>query len=382
MSRVSRRPALVAGLALVVAACGSGASPSPSSASPAGTPSSTAAASEGTGPATSPGASGGSAGAPGAGGGGGASASPPIGGASGGVASQLQQAFIAVVQQVGPSVVVIETSEGLGSGVVFDDRGDIVTNAHVVGNARSFKVTTAAGDTLDASLVGTFVPNDLAVVRVSGGDLTPATFGDSSALVVGDVVLAIGNPLGLQSSVTDGIVSAIGRTVQEPNGTAIPNAIQTSAPINPGNSGGALANLAGEVVGIPTLAATDPQIGGTAPGIGFAIPSNTAKDIAQQLIDHGKVVSSHRAYLGIRAADVQGGQGVLVYSVEQGGPADQAGLPAGVLITSIDGKPTPDSGTLAAVLAGLEPGKTVAVETLSRDGSTKTYQVTLGELPG
>ena len=121
---------------------------------------------------------------------------------------------------------------------------------------------------------------------------------------------------------------------------------------------------------------------GTAPGIGFAIPSNTAKDIAQQLIDHGKVVSSHRAYLGIRAADVQGGQGVLVYSVEQGGPADQAGLPAGVLITSIDGKPTPDSGTLAAVLAGLEPGKTVAVETLSRDGSTKTYQVKLGELPG
>ncbi len=373
--RAFRWSALVVGLALVVAACGGGQSPSPATGAPSGVSSPSATA-------TATAASGGTGGVPSAGDGGGSVGSPPDGGSGGSVASQLQEAFVAVVRQVGPSVVVIETREGLGSGVVFDDRGDIVTNAHVVGNDRTFRVTTAAGETLDASLVGAFVPNDLAVVRVSGGDLTPARFGDSSALVVGDVVLAIGNPLGLQSSVTEGIVSAIGRTVQEPNGAAIPNAIQTSAPINPGNSGGALANLAGEVVGIPTLAATDPQIGGTAPGIGFAIPSNTAKDIAQQLIDHGRVVSSHRAYLGIRAADVQGGQGVLVFSVEPGGPADAAGIPAGVLITSIDGRPTPDSGTLAAVLAGLEPGQKVAVDTLARDGTTKTYEVTLGELPG
>jgi putative serine protease PepD len=373
------------GLATVLlAACGGGSSPSPSSGGAAAAAVSNSAGSS-VGAAASAPASGPASAADSGFGGGGGSASPtptPPAPPGGGGAVELQQAFISVVDKVGPSVVVIETQSGLGSGVVFDDKGDILTNAHVVGNSTSFKVTTAAGDRLDASLVGAFPPNDVAVIRANDGSLTPATFGDSSALVVGDVVLAIGNPLGLQSSVTDGIVSATGRTVQEPGGAALPNTIQTSAPINPGNSGGALANLAGEVVGIPTLAASDPQIGGTAPGIGFAIPSNTAKDLAQQLIDHGKVVDSHRAYLGIRAADVQSAQGVLVYSVEQGGPAAKAGVPEGVLITSIDGQPTPDSGTLAAVLASLEPGKTVAIDTLSRDGSTKTYQVTLGELPG
>ena len=195
---------------------------------------------------------------------------------------------MSVVRAVAPSVVVIETPSGLGSGVVFDDKGDVVTNAHVVGSDTQFKVTTAAGDRLDATLVGTFAPNDLAVIHTSGGTLTPATFGDSSALVVGDIVLAIGNPLGLQSSVTEGIVSATGRTVSEPGGAALPNVIQTSAPINPGNSGGALVNLAGEVVGIPTLTATDPQIGGAAVGIGFAIPSNTVRRVADQLIGEGQ----------------------------------------------------------------------------------------------
>jgi S1-C subfamily serine protease len=394
MTRLPLRSAVAAACLAVVAACGSSSSPTPvpSTVSGAGSSGSGSSASgpsasieESGGPGGS-GSAGGSRGggeseAPGASGGGGpAASSGSLTG--GGIAAALQQAYVEVVKRVGPSVVVIETSAGLGSGVVFDTNGDIVTNAHVVGDATRFQVTTSTGDRLSATLVGTFVPNDLAVIHVSGSNLTPATFGDSSALVVGDVVLAIGNPLGLQSSVTDGIVSATGRTVAEPNGTAIPNAIQTSAPINPGNSGGALADLAGEVIGIPTLAATDPDIGGTAPGIGFAIPSNTAKDIAGQLIEHGKVVSSHRAYLGIRAADVQGGQGVLVYSVDPNGPAARAGLPAGVLITSIAGQATPDSSTLATVLAGLQPGQAVPVATLSRDGSTKTYQVTLGELPG
>jgi S1-C subfamily serine protease len=293
-----------------------------------------------------------------------------------------QAAYVRIFRDVSPSVVQIETSEGLGSGVVFDDKGDIVTNAHVVGDATKFKVTTSGGARLDATLVGTFVPNDLAVIHTTDGTLKPATFGDSSALVVGDVVLAIGNPLGLQSSVTEGIVSATGRTVSEPGGAALPNVIQTSAAINPGNSGGALVNLRGEVVGIPTLTAVDPQIGGAANGIGFAIPSNTTTDIARQLIDHGKVVASHRAFLGIRAAEVQGGQGVLVYSVEPGGPADKANLPSDVLITSIAGQPTPNLSALAAVLAQLEPGQTVKVEILRRDGSTDTVDVTLGELPG
>ncbi|HET9615000.1 MAG TPA: PDZ domain-containing protein, partial [Candidatus Limnocylindrales bacterium] len=153
-------------------------------------------------------------------------------------------------------------------------------------------------------------------------------------------------------------------------------------PINPGNSGGALVDLAGQVVGIPTLAATDPQLGGSAPGIGFAVPSNIATDIARQLIQSGKVTSSHRAYLGVQIASVTNANGVLVFSVESGGPAAKAGIPENVLITAIAGKPTPDPSALAAVLAGLEPGQTVDVEITKRDGSTSTVKVTLGELPG
>ena len=283
---------------------------------------------------------------------------------------------------VSPAVVVIETSEGLGSGVVLDDQGDIVTNAHVVGTATTFSIATADGSRLDGTLVGTFPPDDVAVVKASSGKLTKAQFGDSSALKVGQIVLAIGNPLGLQSSVTEGIVSALGRTVSEPSGAALPGVIQTSAPINPGNSGGALVDLAGQVVGIPTLAATDPQLGGSAPGIGFAVPSNIATDIARQLIQSGKVTSSHRAYLGVQIASVTNANGVLVFSVESGGPAAKAGIPENVLITAIAGKPTPDPSALAAVLAGLEPGQTVDVEITKRDGSTSTVKVTLGELPG
>lgn len=293
----------------------------------------------------------------------------------------LEDQFINVVKQVGPSVVVIETSQGLGSGVVFDGQGDIVTNAHVVASANSFKVTSSDGKVHSASLVGTFVPDDLAVVRAQGSGLHPASFGDSSKLVVGDIVMAIGNPLGLQSSVTDGIISALGRTVSEPGGTALPGVIQTSAPINPGNSGGALVNLVGQVIGIPTLTATDPQIGGAAPGIGFAIPSNMARDIASQLIQFGHVVNSHRAYLGIESGDT-GGSGVFVNNVVSGGPADRAGIRAGDLILSINGQDTPDTSTLTTVLANLKPGDTVSVKIEHEDGSQATVRVTLSQFPG
>src|SRR5207237_6953253 len=138
-----------------------------------------------------------------------------------------------------------------------------------------------------------------------------AAFADSSKVRVGQLAIAIGNPLGFRSSVTEGIVSALGRTVPEENGAVLPNVIQTSAPINPGNSGGALVDITGRVIGIPTLAAADPELGGSAPGIGFAIPSNLASDIAGQIVAHGKVVDSHRAFLGIRVGDTNG-NGVLV----------------------------------------------------------------------
>ena len=194
-------------------------------------------------------------------------------------ASALQQQFVKVVKQVGPSVVLIQTSQGLGSGIVFDATGNVVTNAHVVEGASSFQVTLADGKQYPARLVGTFAADDLAVLHVDAKGLHPASFADSSRLQVGDVALAIGNPLGLQSSVTEGIVSALGRTVNEDSGVALPNVIQTSAPINPGNSGGALVDLQGQVIGIPTLAATDPQLGARPPGSGspfLATPCGTS----------------------------------------------------------------------------------------------------------
>jgi putative serine protease PepD len=213
--------------------------------------------------------------------------------ASPAIAGALQNDFIRVVGRVSPSVVVIETASGLGSGIVFDAKGDIVTNNHVVDGSTRFSVTLADGQKLAGTLVGTYPAGDLAVIHVTGTNLQPATFGDSSNLVVGDIVLAVGNPLGLQSSVTEGIVSALDRKVAESKTVTLPNVIQTSAEINPGNSGGALVDLGGDVVGIPTLTALDPQLGDTAaPGIGFAIPSNVVVDVAGQLIAHGRVVSA------------------------------------------------------------------------------------------
>ncbi len=312
-----------------------------------------------------------------------AAASPAMATAGQGTVA-LQQDFVSVVKKVSPSVVVIETNQGLGSGIIFDTKGDVVTNAHVTDGATSFRITLADGRQQSASLVGSFTQDDLAVLKMSSASgLHPATFADSSTLQVGDIVMAIGNPLGLQSSVTDGIVSALNRTVSEPGGVTLPGVIQTSAAINPGNSGGALVNLSGEVIGIPTLAATDPQIGGTAPGIGFAIPSSTARDIAQQLIQHGHVVNSHRAYLGVQTADTYGGQGVYVVQAIRGGPAAIAGIGKGDVIVAIGGTATPDYAALAQVLAQDKPGETVSVTVVQASSGRKTrVQVTLGELPG
>jgi S1-C subfamily serine protease len=252
----------------------------------------------------------------------------------------------------------------------------------VVAGASSFQVVLADGKQYTAQPVGTFAADDLAVLHINATGLQPATFADSSRLAVGDIALAIGNPLGLQSSVTEGIVSALGRTVNEDTGVALPNVIQTSAAINPGNSGGALVNLKGEVIGIPTLTATDPQLGGgQAPGIGFAIPSNTVKDIATQLVTTGKVTNSHRAYLGVSVGTTTNG-GLVVTQVQPGGPAAQAGIQAGELITAVNGTATPDQATLADVLAGLAPGQRVAVRVVPPTGASQTVQVTLGQYPG
>jgi putative serine protease PepD len=298
-------------------------------------------------------------------------------------ASSLQDAYIDVIGRVRPSVVEVATDFGLGSGVVYDRAGHIVTNAHVVGEATTFKVALVDGSVHDAKLVGVYRPDDLAVIEIQGhGALTPARFADSSTVEVGAITLAIGNPLGLASSVTDGIVSFNGRTVNEGDGVVLPSTIQTSAAVNPGNSGGALVDLDGEVIGIPTLAATDAQMGGAAPGIGFAIPANTVKRVADQIIRSGRVTDSGRAALGISAttATTVLGEpvGVLIRRVTPGGPADSAGLSAGDIITTVDGHPISDLPALQETLAGLQPGARATVEVLRQDGSRRSVQVTLG----
>ncbi|WNI15196.1 S1C family serine protease [Actinacidiphila sp. ITFR-21] len=308
----------------------------------------------------------------------------------------LQSAYQNAVSNVLPSVVQITTSSDLGSGVVFDDKGDIVTNAHVVGKATTFRVSLATGGkTLDATLVSAFPANDLAVIRLASppDDLKPAVFADSGEVAVGQIVLAMGNPLGLSSSVTQGIVSATGRTVSESQGDSgdgtgatIPDMVQTSAAINPGNSGGALVNLDNQVIGIPTLAATDPQLGsGAAPGIGFAIPSSTVKRIAGQIIDNGKVTDSGRAALGVTVRGVVDRDfqpaGAAIVSVTRNGAAAKAGLRPGDVITKLGNARITTVQSLTDALAALKPGRKVRVE-YGRDGTGKATEVTLGSLQG
>src|SRR3954447_1603277 len=206
-----------------------------------------------------------------------------------GLLAAVQRQFTDVVARVSPTVVQIRTAQGLGSGIVYDADGDVVTNAHVTSGATRFVVTLANGERHAASLVGADAGNDLAVIQITGATPHPASFGDSSRARAGDISFAIGNPLGLRSSVTQGIVSSVSRSVSEGNGVTLSEAIQTSAEINPGNSGGALVDLSGRVIGIPTLAGLDQEFGDAqAPGIGFAIPSSTVQRVANQLIGRGQ----------------------------------------------------------------------------------------------
>lgn len=309
-----------------------------------------------------------------------------------GGANQLQDAYQKVIADVLPSVVQITTGDSLGSGIVYDDKGDIVTNAHVVGSASTFTVTLAnSTKALDATLVASYPDSDLAVIKLSNppGGLKPATFGDSGKVQLGQITLAMGSPLGLSSSVTQGIVSATGRTVSEPRGGGSPgatigNMVQTSAAINPGNSGGALVNLDSQVIGINTLAATEPQTNGAAaPGIGFAIPASTITSITDQLIKQGKVTNTGRAALGITARTSFNQQfqpaGAVIVAVSQGGAAAAAGLQAGDVITKIGDTPVDSLNALTTALASLTPGSKVTV-TYTRDGNSKTADVTLGTL--
>jgi putative serine protease PepD len=200
-------------------------------------------------------------------------------------ATAMERQTVKVIKNVSPAVVQIQCGRSLGSGIVFDGRGDVVTNAHVISGARSCTVTLPVGTEHAASIVGSDMTHDVAVVHLAHATPDPATFADSDKVQVGDTALAMGNPLGLRSSVTQGIVSSLNRNVAESQNVDLSALIQTSAEINPGNSGGALVDLSGRVIGIPTLTALDPEVAGAqAPGIGFAIPSNTIRTIASSLI--------------------------------------------------------------------------------------------------
>jgi putative serine protease PepD len=299
--------------------------------------------------------------------------------------------------EVLPSVVSIAVDAGPlsggGSGIVISSDGQILTNNHVAAPAAesgNLEVTFSDGTTAEAEIVGRDPATDLAVIQAQDVDgLVPATLGSSSELNVGDTVLAIGSPLGLEGSVSSGIVSALGRSITlqgegspfgggGPGGAAAIDAIQTDAAINPGNSGGALANTDGEVVGINTaiaaLAGGATTQGGNI-GLGFAIPIDTARDIARQLVEEGSVT---HAYMGVSIVDAD--RGAMVAEVEPGQPADEAGLREGDVITRVDDTDIDDSAGLMAAVRANSPGDTVAV-TYTRDGDEHTAEVTLGELP-
>jgi putative serine protease PepD len=258
-----------------------------------------------------------------------------------------------------------------GTGFVYDADGNILTNQHVVSGASAVWVKFSDGSTYKATVVGADPSTDVAVLHVDApaSKLHPLTLADSSRVSVGDGVVAIGNPFGLDGTVTSGIVSAVGREISAPDDTPIENAIQTDAAINHGNSGGPLLNLQGQVVGITSQIQSE---GGGNDGVGFAVPSNTAKQIASQLIANGKV---EHAFLGVTPTNASGGVGIS--SVKQGSAADDAGLKVGDVVTEVDGKRLTDQSQLRAIISAHKPGDTLSL-TIRRDGATKTVEATLG----
>jgi putative serine protease PepD len=311
-----------------------------------------------------------------------------------------------VTQVVPPTVFTPRSTQqvgALGSGFVVDRKGDIVTNDHVVQGARDIRVGFSGGATYPATVVGTDPTTDIAVVRVKApaSALHPLAFAAAGSVLVGDRVYAIGNPFGLERTMTAGIVSATGRDIQAPNGHTISGAVQTDAPINHGNSGGPLLDRFGRVVGI------NAQLeGGTVDanvGVGFAIPSSTARTVASELIAHGR---AEHPWLGVEietiapsvARAVRGlpPRGVVVVRVTKNGPAARAGIVAarsrvtvggvtaftgGDSIVAVNGKPVTSSGQLSDRLAPLAPGDHVEL-TVVRGPATRTVHVTLGNVPG
>jgi putative serine protease PepD len=267
-----------------------------------------------------------------------------------------------------------QSQQAQGSGFVYDGNGHIVTNAHVVQGANTISVRFWNGASYKATLVGTDPSTDLAVLKVQAPAslLHPLELGDSSSVQVGEGVVAIGSPFGLEETVTSGIVSALHREMTAPNNFTIPDSIQTDAAINHGNSGGPLLDLTGKVIGVTSQIESD---SGDNAGVGFAVPSNTVRSIAAQLISSGKV---QHAYLGVGIANAS--DGVRLTDVRTGTPAAAAGLRAGDVVTAVDGKTVRDVATLGSAIDAKKPGDRVSI-IFTRNGTTKTVQVTLAARP-
>ena len=266
-----------------------------------------------------------------------------------------------------------------GTGFVYNKSGDIITADHVVSGGGTLTVKFKDGTSAKATVVGSDPSTDTAVIHVSvaASKLTPLVLADSSTVVPGDGVVAIGSPFGLVGSITAGIVSAVGRDIQAPNGYTIPNAIQTDAPINHGNSGGPLIASNGEVIGTNVQIADDGSGGTDNAGVGFAVPSSTVKTVVTQIVA-GKPVQ--HAYLGVSVGDATGVAGAKVGTVRDGGPAAKAGLRAGDVITAIDGVAVSGAGRLTSIVGDHKPGDTLELS-VERNGSKLTLEVTLGNRP-
>jgi putative serine protease PepD len=304
------------------------------------------------------------------------SSTAPLAAAGGGPApsSDAGRVYAAVAD----GVVAVQVDGGSGTGFVIDSRGTIVTNAHVVGESNAASVRRGdSRSVIPARVLGTDPSSDLAVLRVDPARLgtpRPLALANSDAVRVGDDVVAVGHPFGLDRTATAGIVSGLGREIEAPNGFSIDEVIQTDAAINPGNSGGPLVDMRGRVVGVNSQIATAGASGNV--GVGFAVPSNTVRDVVPRLVRGERIA---RPYLGLTTAP--GPSGVEVQAVVPGGPAAKGGLEPGDRVVSVDGRAVTEPRDVNDAIDGREPGDPVTIE-VERDGLRERIEVELGTRPG
>jgi putative serine protease PepD len=298
-------------------------------------------------------------------------------------ASAARPSISEIYEQAAPGVVQITTDAGgfgplgaeqaTGSGFIIDDEGHIITNHHVVEGAQSVTVRFSDGEEASATVVGSDPSTDIALLDLEDvdRDLQPLELGSSESLEIGDSVVAIGSPFGLQGTVTSGIVSGLDRSIRAPDGFAIDGVIQTDAALNSGNSGGPLLDAEGRVVGVNSQ--IESRDGGNV-GIGYAVPIEIAREVVDQLREGGEV---EHAYLGVRLEDADDG---VRLEVVDGSPADDAGLEDGDVVTAVDGDSVDTVADLRAAVSAKQPGDRVTLE-IRRDGDTQTIDIRLGERP-